>query len=214
MRTKTLFLTAVLGVAGAISASAQVYSVNAVGYVTVTLPKGFSMVANPLKATDSTIKALIPTAPAGTSLYKFSPTTGAYASAVFDDLDNAWVPNPNITLTPGEGAFVNAAAQFSNTFVGEVAQGALKTSMPAGFSIVSSQVPQEGRVDTVLGFPAIPGAQIFQFVNATGSYKSATFDDLDNAWLPAVPTPKVGEAFWVKLGAPADWNRTFDINKP
>jgi len=214
MRTKTLFLTAVLGVAGAISASAQVYSVNAVGYVTVTMPKGFSMVANPLKAADSTIKAIIPTAPAGTTLYKFNPSTGAYTTATFDDLDNAWVPNPNVTLVPGEGVFVSATAQFSNTFVGEVAQGPLKTSMPAGFSIVSSQVPQEGRIDTVLGFPAIPGAQIYQFDNATGGYKTATFDDLDNAWLPAVPTPKVGEAFWVKLGAPADWNRTFNINTP
>jgi hypothetical protein len=214
MRTKTLFLTAVLGIAGAVSASAQVYLVNAVGYVTVSMPKGFSMVANPLKATDSTIKTLIPTAPDGTTLYKFNPATGTYTSAGFDGLDNAWLPNPNITLTPGEGAFVNATAAFSNTFVGEVSQGALKTSMPAGFSIVSSQVPQEGRVDTVLGFPNLVGAIIYQYDNATGTYKTAGFDDLDNAWLPAVPTPKVGEAFWVKLNAPADWNRTFNINTP
>lgn len=214
MRTKTLFLTAVLGIAGAVTASAQVYSVNAVGYVNVAMPKGFSMIANPLKAADNTIAKLIPTAPAGTTIYKFNAATGSYATATFDDLDNAWVPNPNLTLVPGEGAFINAAAAFNNTFVGEVAQGSLTNSMPAGFSIQSSQVPQEGRVDTVLRFPGISGAQIFQFDNAAGGYKSATFDDLDNAWLPAVPTPKVGEAFWVKLGAAANWVRDFNINTP
>jgi hypothetical protein len=212
MRTKTLLLTAVLGIAGAVSSSAQVYSVNAVGYVNVVIPRGFSMIANPLKAADSKISALIPTAPSGTTIYKFNATTGGYASSTFDDLDNAWLPDPNITLTPGEGAFINGAAAFTNTFVGEVLTGSLTNSMSAGFQIRSSQVPQEGRVDTVLGFPPIAGAQIYQFNNATGGYVSATFDDLDNAWLPAVPTVKVGESFWVKLGAAANWTRTFNIN--
>jgi hypothetical protein len=212
MRTKTLLLTAVLGIAGAVSSSAQVYSVNAVGYVNVVIPRGFSMIANPLKAADSKISALIPTAPAGTTIYKFNPATGSYSSSQFDDLDNAWLPDPNITLTPGEGAFINGASQFTNTFVGEVSTGNLTNAMSAGFQIVSSQVPQEGRVDTVLGFPPIPGATIYQFNNTTGGYISAQFDDLDNAWLPAVPTLKVGEAFWVRLNAAANWTRTFNIN--
>jgi hypothetical protein len=212
MRTKTLLLTAVLGIAGAVSSSAQVYSVNAVGYVNVVIPRGFSMIANPLKAADNKISALIPTAPAGTTIYKFNTTTGGYNSSSFDDLDNAWLPDPNITLSPGDGAFINGVTQFTNTFVGEVMTGSLTNAMTAGFQIVSSQVPQEGRVDTVLGFPPIPGAFIYQFNNATGGYVSAQFDDLDNAWLPAVPTLKVGEAFWVRLAAAANWTRTFNIN--
>ena len=47
MRTKTLILTAFVGALGIAGASAQVYSVNAVGYVNKSLPKGFSIVANP-----------------------------------------------------------------------------------------------------------------------------------------------------------------------
>jgi len=212
MRTKTLLLTAVLGIAGAVSSSAQVYSVNAVGYVNVVIPRGFSMFANPLKAADSKISALIPTAPAGTTIYKYNPATGGFAISSFDDLDNAWLPDPNITLTPGEGAFINGTAQFTNTFVGEVSTGSLTNAMSAGFQIKSSQVPQEGRIDTVLGFPPIPGATIYQFNNATAGYVIASFDDLDNAWLPAVPTIKVGESFWVNLTAAANWTRTFNIN--
>jgi len=218
MRTKTLLLTAVLGIAGAVSSSAQVYSVNAVGYVNVVIPRGFSMIANPLKGANNTIGALLPTAPPGTFIYKFNATTGSYASSQFDDLAGVageWVPDPNITLNPGEGAFINGVTAFTNTFVGEVLTGSLTNAMSAGFQIVSSQVPQEGRVDTVLGFPGIPGAFIYQFNNATGGYVSAQFDDLAGVageWIPAVPTIKVGEAFWVKLLAPANWTRTFNIN--
>ena len=48
MRTKTLLLTAFVGALGFTAAQAQVYSVNAVGYVNKSIPAGFSIVANPL----------------------------------------------------------------------------------------------------------------------------------------------------------------------
>ena len=48
MRTKALILTAFVGALGIAGASAQVYSVNAVGYVNKSIPAGFSIVANPL----------------------------------------------------------------------------------------------------------------------------------------------------------------------
>jgi hypothetical protein len=212
MRTKTLFLTAVLSIAGALTASAQVYSVNAVGYVNISFPRGFSMFANPLKAADNTLAKLIPTAPAGTVVYKFNPATGSYSTATFDDLENAWT-GAAILLLPGEGAFVSAPSAFQNTFVGEVMQGtALTTQLPAGFSIASSQVPQEGRIDTVLGFPSVEGATIYQFDNATGGYKTAAYDF--GEWGPVVPTPKVGEAFWAKMPAATAWTRDFNINTP
>jgi hypothetical protein len=49
MRTKTLALSAVLGMLGSASVMAQnVYSVNAVGYINVTMPPGYSIVTCPL----------------------------------------------------------------------------------------------------------------------------------------------------------------------
>ena len=54
MRTKTLLLTAVLGIASAASSMAQaVYSVNVVGYVNLTLKRGFNAVANAPRGVDS-----------------------------------------------------------------------------------------------------------------------------------------------------------------
>lgn len=213
MRTKTLLLTAVLSAAGILSSSAQVFSVNAVGYVNVQIPAGFSMIANPLKATANTLGALIPTAPDGTTVWKFNPTTGTFTSATFDALDNAWGPNPNIGVEPGEGLIIRAAAAFQNTFVGEVLQGALSTAMPSGYSIVSSKVPQEGRVDTVLAFPGVDGASISRFDNAANRYVSSTFDGIDNAWTPSTPSPRVGESFWARMPAATTWSRNFNINQ-
>jgi hypothetical protein len=52
MRTKTLALSAVLGMLGSASLVAQnnVYSINAVGYINVTMPPGYSIVTCPLIA--------------------------------------------------------------------------------------------------------------------------------------------------------------------
>ena len=114
MRTKTLIVTAVLALAGIVSSSAQVYSVNAVGYVNKSIPKGFSMVANPLVASSNTIKDLFNAAPDGTTIYKFNGVSYTSNGKDFGE----WA-NPSETLLPGEGAFVSAPSAFTVTFVGK-----------------------------------------------------------------------------------------------
>jgi hypothetical protein len=213
MRTKTLILTAALSAAGVATSMAQVFSVNAVGYINLDVPPGFSLIANQLNAGTNTLAALLPTVPGGTTVYKFNGT--GYDIASFDDLDNAWSPNGNITLNPGEGAFIRnpTAAAVRVTFVGEVPTGALSNPLPQGFSIRSSQVPQAGKLSTDLGFPGAGGDTVYQFNNATGGYVINSFDDLDNAWAPAEPTLKVGEAFFVRKAAAGTWTRTFNVNQ-
>jgi hypothetical protein len=213
MRTKTLVLTAALSLAGMAASLAQVYSANVVGYVNVTVPSGFSMVANPLNAPTNTVAALFGSAvTAGTTVYKWNGT--AFVSQYFDDLDMKWLPEtPAIALNPGEGVFVNnPGATFTTTFVGDVMQGTNMTvAIPAGYSIVASLVPQAGAI-TNLSFPDIVGATIYQYNNATSSYVGNYFDDLDMVWLPAVPSVRVGEAFWVNnTGGATSWVRTFVV---
>jgi len=213
MKTKTSILTAVVALAGA-SAMAQVYSQNVVGYVNVTVPTGFSMIANQLQATNHTIASLMPTVPDGTTVYKWTGTT--FASYVFDGLDNAWTPNGTATLAPGEGVFIrnSSGSPFTVTFVGEVLQGSQTNSLPAGFSIVSSKVPQGTNVNA-LGFPAVDGATIYKYVNngsGGGAYVSSTYDGLDGAWLPTTPNLAVGESFWARMPSSAAWTRTFNVN--
>jgi len=209
MRTKTLLLTAALSAVGLTSSTAQqVFSVNAVGFVNVVVPPKFSMIANPLNAPTNTIPVLFAGVPDGTTIYKFDGTTFSVNA-----LDLGEWGNPAQTLVPGEGAFIlnSTAAAFTVTFVGEVMQGALSNPLPANFSIKSSQVPQTGALDTVLGFPAVDGDVIYQFNSTTQAYVLHALDL--GEWGGGVPTPAVGESFFVKKGAAGNWTRTFSVNQ-
>lgn len=190
---------------------AQVYSVNAVGYVNLTLANGFNLIANPLNAPTNTVGALIPTAPDGAQFYKFNPGAG-YQTITFDELDGAWTPTGNISLAPGEGGFFlnNSGGPLTLTFVGEVMQGTLNNPLPLGFSIKSSMVPQTADAN-VLGIPGLDGDQIFKFVSGAG-YSTFTYDILDGNWTPSVPVINVGEAFFINKTAAETWTRVFNVN--
>lgn len=203
MKSKTLILTAALGMVASAAAVAQVYSVNAVGYVNVDAPKGFSMVANPLDNTKGNkIGDVLAGAPDGTIVYKYTGT--GFAINTFDL--GEW-SDVNMTLAPGEGAFLRLPAATKLTFVGEVKQGNLQNPLPKGFSIRSSMVPQKGALDTVLKFPGADG-DIVYFYRGTG-YVISTFDF--GAFDPPA-LPEVGEAFWVRSTTAKSWDRTFSVN--
>jgi hypothetical protein len=224
MRTKTLLLTAALAAAGVASSMAQgtVFSVNAVGYVNTTLKKGFNLVANPLNAgADNTIGTLFKSTAFGTQVYRFNGT--GFDIALNDDLEGKFISSTPALLTaqilPGEGLFVknNGTADQTVTFVGEVPQGNLSNPIPKGLSIRSSQVPQDGKITTDLGFPAKPGDQVSKWDPATQKFVGPyTFDDLENAWTLAgaknEPSLTVGESVFVRKVAADTWTRTFNVN--
>ncbi|MEO7676157.1 MAG: hypothetical protein ABIV39_05265 [Verrucomicrobiota bacterium] len=208
MRTKTLLLTAVLSVAAAASSMADVFSVNVVGYVNTVLRPGFNMIANPLRGTNNGINTLIPTPGVGSLLYKLG------ASGSFDQIAENFGPgnwDVNLTLAPGEGAFIQVPALTTNTFVGEVIQGTTTNNIPAGFSIRSSIVPQSAGLTGVGGleFPAVTGDIVFLFNAATQAYSIHEY--FGPNW-DVLPVPAVGQSFWVQKAAPASWVRTFNVN--
>jgi hypothetical protein len=216
MRTKTTLLTAALIAAGAISSMAQsnVYSLNVVGYVNVTLTPGFSMIANPLNiSSGNTLTAIFGTnVPDQTIVFKFS--NGGYSSSTyFGDPDNVWIPDN--TLNPGDGAFIKIPAGVTNTitFTGEVMQGSLSNHLNNGFNMVGSQVPQAGALTAVLGYAPKDQDQVFTFNPVTHVYNPSTtyFGDPDNVWIPSEPTIAVGQGFFLKTSAGA-WTRSFTVN--
>jgi len=229
MRTKTLVVAAALSAAGIATSMAQVFSVNAVGYVNKTIPaNGFALVSNPLKAATNTINALFQPVPPGFQVFIYTPGKG-FDVGTFDDLEGAFVPATvgNTQLLPGQGVFVKnpTAAAVPITFVGEVPRGTLTTPLVAGLQIVSSQVPQQGTAAD-LGLPAkvangaSAGDQVYQFVtnDATPAnnqkYYVSTFDDLSDDFLPALKPLDVGEAIFLKRIAAGNWTRTFNVNSP
>jgi len=209
MRTKTLILAAAIATAGLATSMAQttVYSVNTVGYVNLTIPSNFSIVANPLIGSTNTIPALFPSAPQGTIVYKF--VNQAYVLNTLRPGALGW-SDKTMTLVPGEGVFVfNPGAAYTNTFVGEVASGALTNAIPAGFSIISSQVPQAGKLTTDLGYVTGSGSQsVYLFDSVAQSYTiKSTLPS--GAWIGGEPTINVGQGFFINVPTARNWTRTF-----
>jgi hypothetical protein len=235
MRTKALFLTVALGAAGIATSMAQVYSVNAVGYVNVTIPGGnkFALISNPLIAATNTLDTLFPptVAPLGSIIYTI--VGGGFQVTQNDAFGLGWLDemgNPagsTRSVVNGEGFFFynpdpNA---YTITFVGEVPQGnPVVNPIPINFSMRGSKVPQTGLIQTDLGFPASPGDLLQKFNVGTQAYEVYSVDPF--AADPALPTDWFGPlgnqleptmaiaegAIVYKPGGAKNWNRNFTVN--
>jgi len=214
MRTKTLVLTALLGLAATpMFAQTNVYSVNAVGYVQQNLVPGqFAMIANPLNTTNNRISSVLvlPDANAGTQVWKWTGAT--YTSAIWQGVVDGWT-QPNLTLNPGEGCFIKlAGSAYTNTWVGEVMQGSLTNTIPVGFSIRSSMVPQAGDADSLGISPtATPGDTLYRFNSGTGLYQSAIYQGAPDGWTSSTAL-NVGQSFFYKTTTQNNWVRSFSVN--
>jgi len=212
MKTKLSILTAVLALAGGLTVKAQtVYSLNIVGYCNVVVPANFSIIANPLNATNNSINSLFPSVPNGSTIYRFNTNSCQFVSYNYFF---GWGNNSGTNiLNPGEGVFFNnVGAAFTNTFVGEVLLGSLTNPVPSGFALLASQVPQSAPLDSTLGFPGANGDTIYRFNPTNQQY--ASYNYFFGWGGGGAPTLNVGEGFFsYKVGA-TNWVRSFNPNVP
>lgn len=228
MRTKVLLLAAALTAAGIASSLAQsnVYSVNVVGYVNTVLPTGYSIINNPLDATSSggnsvsnLFKGLIDSG--ATSVTVLSWTGTGTAPNQYDDLAGAW-GNPNQQLIPGQGFYFRnqTGSPKTNTFVGEVKQGALSVPLPNLWNLVASPVPQQGFVKD-LGINNFDDGDTVGVGGAGGAVLPSQWDGLSGAWGPIAGRTvdalkgvqvNVGEGFFFKkVSTTAVFTRNFTV---
>lgn len=207
MRTKTLLLAAALGAAGIASTFAQgVYSVNAVGYVNKTLvASSWYLLNNPLNAATNNIATVIPAPPESTQVFKWDAATQQFVGTATYSF-GAW-DSPDLMVPPGEAFFLFAGDAGTVTFVGEVWQGKLTNSLPAGWAMAGSQVPQAGLVQTDLNYQPEESDQLFKW-NGAG-YTTYTFSF--GAWDPSEPTMDVAEGMWFSKQTASKWTRDFTI---
>jgi hypothetical protein len=215
MRTKTLLLTLAAVAAGITASQAQVYSVNAVGYVNLTVPPGYSLIANPLNGTNNLLSTILPAPPDGTFVLKWNPATQGFfdPNNYVDGL--GWLPDN--TVNPGEGIFVNIppGPSATLTFVGEVPQGNLTNHISGNYTLLSSVVPQQLTLDSAAAnLPVQDGDFVLKWDAANQRF----FDPINYVeglgWLPSAPTVGVGEGFFYNT-TPAGartWSRTFSVN--
>lgn len=218
MRTKTILTMAALSVASLATAVAQtVYSVNAVGYVNVTVPAGkFALLANPLNQPTNNLPSVLPGVPAGTIVYIFN-SAGAFDVATAR-AGGLWTGTGAADLiNPGAGFFVKNAgtADMTITFVGEVPQGTnLTVAIPAGFSLISSIVPQAGKLETDLKFPAAVNDKAYLFDSGTQNYTIFT-RRAGGAWTGGTGEPAlaVAQGMFYQAVAATTWTRSFNVNQ-
>jgi hypothetical protein len=230
MRTKTLLLSGVVAALTSASLMAQVYSLNAVGYINVTCPPGFSVIANQLNTTNNNLSPLLDSqidasgSHDNVNFFKFNGAT--YGTLTTDSLNlpaSPWDgPATTTTLNPGEACFVQNpySTNLVFTFVGTVLQGLVTNNMPHGFSLISSMIPQAGRLDADLGMPEVDNDNVFLFNHALGHYDTYTGDSLNLPQSPwdgptgTNPVVTVGQGFFYQSGTAGgtNWIRNFNVN--
>lgn len=160
----------------------------------LTIPPGFSSIANHLDHGANTVAKLLPSVPEGTLLYKFDNIREIHTVNQFQS--GEWL-RPEETLAPGEGALIrNPGKEFSLTFTGTRPSNAQFPRLNR-FNLISLPVPGETTVP-----PPTAGDSIFRFDASQQSFNAHTFDDLDNDWVPRLnlpplgPVTRIGESFF------------------
>jgi hypothetical protein len=189
--------------------AADLPSVNVIGYASVALPPGFSLIANPFDGHDNTVGTTFTGWPDGTTINKYDTRQIQLNE---NAVKNGKWTNPQERLLRGEGAmFFNPTEDYkSHSFVGEVVQGNLTMPVPAGFSLRSSLVPKAGNLSEDLGFPISDGDVVHMFDRDRQKYVLHPFEN--GKWPAGAPILSVGESFWVAKTEPGNWTRNLQVS--
>jgi len=215
MRTKALLSVAAIA-ASAISAMAQgnVYSLNIVGYATVTVPAGFSILANPLSAGATNGANEIGLTIDSEQILTWNPANSSFNYVSFDSTLGGWIdaqlnPSTPPSLPPGKGFFFfNPATTATNiTFVGQVVPGpgaANSNSLPLipGFSMIGSPLPANvtNISSAPVSLPLIDSMQVLTWNNATSKYAYSSFDSTLGGWIDANLSPITAPGYSIGQG--------------
>jgi hypothetical protein len=236
MRTKTLLAAAALVAAGALTSQAQnVYSLNVVGYVNLTLKPGYNLVANQFSNSTTLIANVLTNItglPDGSTFFSWNagaqdftqpanwigtpPDGPAWYNADYTAFATATAPRGNSYFIYNAG---NANATL--TLVGEVPQGTTSVAVPNNYGFLADVTPTSGQILTN-GFPIADDSTIALFDATAQDYTQplngiATPPD-GPAWYNAdftavVPfAPAVGQGFLYRtIHGASTWNRNFTV---
>jgi hypothetical protein len=215
-------------------ADGNVYSLNVVGYVNVTLPTHkFTAVANPLDASmggtisyGNNMTNLFSIATGnlfgGSSIAQFVSAANDYGTTItYNSATKKWASN--FSMPPGKSAlFFNAGASDTViTFTGQVEQGSYPVATLGShqFSLIGSPVPIGGQVTnstTVLNLAPSGGDTIATFNGAANDWNPVTqWNSATKKWSnTASATIGVAQGFlyFNASGTPNNWVSNFTVN--
>src|SRR6266566_2526097 len=170
MKLKCLFMAVVVLAAGIGGSRGQVWSVNIVGYINLTVNPGLNLIVNQLASTNDDLGSFMPSVPDGTVVFRFDPLTQSYQDGVTFLDGFGWFPasgdshDPVKRIPLGEGFFVQipGSTPTTITFVGEVALDSTNP-IPGNLSLKGSIIPQSGPLVANLGFSTADGDAVYQW---------------------------------------------------
>ena len=204
-------------------AQSGVYSSNIVGYATVSIPPGYSLLANPLSAGITNGANEIMPVLDGEAILTWN---GLFFNEVmYDSGVGGWVQADDITpalppsLPPGEGFFFfNPNPTATNfTFVGQVVPGPSSTNylrIQGGYSLIGSPLPATVAeiTNTPVNLPILDGMQILKWNGS--AYVEAMYDsgasptpgwvEADDTTPTTAPAYNIGEGFFFFNPSPND----------
>jgi hypothetical protein len=220
MRTKTLLLAAALTAAGIASIQAQsnVYSVNVVGYYNVTIPTGptpgdanrfklFTQQLVPNGIASPTLNNTLTNLPAGTIAYVWG-SGGWSAPTEFLGGADGW--ETDYPFPYGNAIFLKntSGAEITVTVVGEVPQGSVTNTYPAGYYPKGPRIPQAGGITTVHNFNKV-GDKVYTWGpswSTPNEYLGGT-----DGWENGEPNIAVGGAVMISSPTGGSWVRNFTV---
>jgi hypothetical protein len=225
MRTKALLSVAAIA-ASALTAMAQssVYSLNIVGYATLNLPAGYSMLANPLSAGVTNGANEIMPIIDGEIILTWGGTK--FVQTGYDSGFGGWVGADGTTasvppsLPPGKGFFFFTPSATNITFVGQVVPnpGSTNTAtLAAGYNLVGSTIPATvGAITNApVNLPVIDGMIILQWDASKQKYVQTGFDSGFGGWVGAdgttasvAPPYNIGTGFFLFSPQASTWNQS------
>ena len=213
------FMAVLLSLA-AWSVNAQSYSTNIVGFATVTIPPGYSILGNPLSTGVTNGANEIGLQIDGEQILTWDTAKSTFKFVTFDAtlgwLDANFAATVPPSLPPGVGFFFfNPAKTATNfTFVGQVVPTPSSTSclsLAPGFSLISSPLPASVADISAapLNLPKLDGMEVLTWDSATSKYFFYSFDAI-LGWYDGIqflnpPAYSIGQGFFLfDPGASAD----------
>jgi hypothetical protein len=231
MRTKTMLLSALLGALGSVSVMAQtnVYSLNAVGYINVTLNPGYNIVSCPLICSpDNTINTLLGPDTNGQykkwQIYGWNPTASPQAFIPESGGPSGWANGGTQTINPGQAVWIENQSNITTTvtFVGTVPTGSLTNAIYPGYNLISSIVPASGDLltNSIMNLTNQPTKkdQVYTYnpVPSPGAFTGYSAGGNPAAWTSDPQLPSVGGGFWYESQSAATnyWVENYSVSNP
>lgn len=225
MRTKVLLCAAALAASLASSTAQNVYSLNVVGYVNVTLPSfQFTCVANPLDASvggtvagGNNITNLFKSMNDGSFINVWDPVANDYISTVYTYFaGSGW--DHAYDMPPGKAVLIyNAGDPTPVTFVGQVVQGPYTVANLGSFqfSQVGSPVPLGGNITNSLdkvGMVPADGDFVQTWNSSANDWSQATTYFAGSGWDPAATQIAPAQGFFYYRSSTAyTWQSNFTV---